>query len=213
MLLSCLAGGSPAPAGEGDASPRYRLDSELLREEGPATPSRLVIFRDGGPLEIVLPPGANVWRDASAEGYLVVSFMDRRFSSFRSTGLDFIDLETGRRTPLLRGWIWATDAPPGVLVGVRRVPREARVLLSSGDADEYTEAVLELFVLSFDPSRPRWTLVPIRTAPWLPDANQPHPPGEVPPVLVRVEDGVLAVARDADGAAWDKIRLADLVPW
>lgn len=218
MLFFCLAGGCARPAEEaagaaGTTSPRYRFHRSLLREEGSAVASRLEILRDGNPLEIVFPPGADVWRDASARGYLVVSFMDRRFAAFGSTGLDFVDLETGRRVPLLRGMVWeAPDTPPDVLVGVRRVPREAPVLTGGLDT-AYADAVFELFVLSFDPSSVRWVIVPIRTALWLPDANQPYLPGELPPLLVRVEGGVLFVARDFERTVWDEIRLADLVPW
>ena len=65
----------------------------------------------------------------------------------------------------------------------------------------------------FDPPRRRWHLVPVLTAPWLPDGNQPWPPGEPPPTLVAVKDRALLVATDNTGTTFETIQLDELVPW
>lgn len=77
----------------------------------------------------------------------------------------------------------------------------------------YHDATFELVVLFFDPPHRRWHLVPVRTAPWLPDGNQPRPPGEPPPERVYVEAGVLFVATDPSGKTFERYQLDELVPW
>ena len=103
--------------------------------------------------------------------------------------------------------------PKDLLVAVRRVARESKPLGRRLGEEGYHDSVFELVAVFFEPSGRHWHTVPVRTAPWLPDGNQPWPPGQPPPRLVYVEDGVLFVATDATGTAFDRFLLDDLKLW
>lgn len=217
-VLGCLLLAAPGHAAgrelEEQPPPRYRFESSAARHEGPPQPPcRLSFDSESGPREHTFPAGARIWRDEASRGYVIVDFMDRRFSAFTTSGLDFVDLDSGKRVPLLRGVIHeAPDLPDDLFVGVRRIAKEGEPL-GRRLRTEYGEAVFELVVVFFDPPRRRWHTVALRTAPWLPDDNQPWPPGQPPPTLVAVEDGKLLVATDPTGTTFETVHLDELVPW
>lgn len=115
-----LADSRPSPL-----PPRYTFETEPARHDGgPGPSSRLVVRTVDGPREHTFPTGASIWRDESANGYLIINFMDRQFRGFATSGYDYVDLDSGRRSPVLCGLVYqARLVPKDLLVGVRFSPR------------------------------------------------------------------------------------------
>jgi len=60
-------------------------------------------------IEFTFPLGAYLWKDKSEQGYLLFKFMEKRFATVGTYGIDVIDLRYGLRIPVVREPLWEIE--------------------------------------------------------------------------------------------------------
>ncbi|MCP4155177.1 MAG: HEAT repeat domain-containing protein [bacterium] len=135
----------------------------------------LTIFDDNQETRFEFSVGAGIVIDQSHQGYLVIKYMDRRFSAYGSHAFEMVDLERKEVFPVVTDVIYEVETGrDDLLIGVQRIAKKADLIFDGTfeNADnEYYESTNVLFVIKFDFEAGRYYRTNIVTGAHLPDGN------------------------------------------
>ena len=189
------------------AGSRYDFDSGSIHR--PSYPSDykikqpvLTIHNERGESKLNFPLGAEIYKDKSDDGYLLVKFPDKRFAAFLTFGIDLVDLKRSKKIPVVRGVVYEVDSKrDDAIITVRRIPLKGEMFVKSGI--NYNDNVKVLSVTKLDYSIGRFWSVDIISGAHLPDINHIEFDNETEIERIRkkfhVDGGTLFYALDRDG--------------